>query len=139
MSDEIRVHINEEDEDDIWDSLFQPILITSRVDSLFAMLDMALWNPVIGLNTALRESMDANNPNMEKKNISLNISSEKFNSKFDNNQSSCSICFEKFVDNDDISILDCKHIFHNKCIVEWGCFKPSCPLCRKEIDHQINN
>jgi hypothetical protein len=46
----------------------------------------------------------------------------------------CSICFQKFQNNDYYRELDgCKHIFHKKCIDEWF-FKSksySCPLCRK--------
>jgi hypothetical protein len=42
----------------------------------------------------------------------------------------CSICLEDFNSEKDISILDCKHIYHMDCIIEWINKDPSCPLCR---------
>jgi len=42
----------------------------------------------------------------------------------------CSICLEEFNSEKDISILDCKHIYHMDCIIEWINKDPSCPLCR---------
>ena len=42
----------------------------------------------------------------------------------------CSICLEDFSDEKEILILDCKHIYHNECIIEWIYKDTSCPLCR---------
>ena len=44
--------------------------------------------------------------------------------------SSCSICLEEFNSTTEILFLDCKHIYHSPCILEWITKDPSCPLCR---------
>jgi hypothetical protein len=45
--------------------------------------------------------------------------------------SSCSICLEDFNSTTtEILFLDCKHIYHSPCILEWITKDPSCPLCR---------
>jgi hypothetical protein len=45
----------------------------------------------------------------------------------------CSICHTEYVRGDDLSVLMCDHIFHTKCVEEWGMYKSECPLCRSEI------
>lgn len=46
----------------------------------------------------------------------------------------CTICFEEFIPEDDIRILDCKHYYHPRCIDRWliGHSK-RCPCCRVDI------
>ena len=44
--------------------------------------------------------------------------------------STCSICLEEFNSEKEIAFLDCKHIYHMECIIEWINKEPSCPLCR---------
>ena len=44
--------------------------------------------------------------------------------------SSCSICLEDFDETKHIVYLDCQHIYHEDCIIEWINKDPSCPLCR---------
>lgn len=43
----------------------------------------------------------------------------------------CSICLLDFEENQEISISECKHIFHEKCIDNWLKIKRKCPLCNK--------
>ena len=47
---------------------------------------------------------------------------------------SCSICAVKFRRREVIALLECNHFFHEKCIRNWGKVKPSCPICRKNIE-----
>ena len=42
----------------------------------------------------------------------------------------CSICLEDFDETKEIVFLDCNHIYHSDCIIEWINKDPSCPLCR---------
>ena len=44
--------------------------------------------------------------------------------------SCCSICLDDFDETRDIVYLDCQHIYHEDCIIEWINKDPSCPLCR---------
>lgn len=50
----------------------------------------------------------------------------------ENLQETCSICLENFLKNEKIIKLDCRHIFHKKCIKKWFKDKDqkNCPLCR---------
>ena len=40
---------------------------------------------------------------------------------------------------EDISILNCGHKFHRKCIIEWLKKSKTCPLCRTKCDINDNN
>ena len=46
------------------------------------------------------------------------------------NQTSCSICLEKFNNKYIIVEIKCKHVFHKKCFIRWTKKNPSCPICR---------
>jgi hypothetical protein len=43
---------------------------------------------------------------------------------------SCSICLEKFKEDEQVKELSCKHLFHPACINKWLKEKESCPTCR---------
>ncbi len=45
----------------------------------------------------------------------------------------CTICWDKFVADEEVAVLSCDHIFHQHCIKEWGHYKAECPLCKKSI------
>ena len=46
----------------------------------------------------------------------------------------CSICLEKYKDNDNIINLECNHKYHYGCINQWFCKEMTCPNCRVQID-----
>ena len=50
-----------------------------------------------------------------------------------NHNKSCIICFEEYMDESVVSKLECKHIFHTKCLSTWIEKNQSCPLCRFKI------
>lgn len=84
------------------------------------------------LDDVLNESF-LEQPSMEKTDTLLSLPIEKF-SNITTIEKQCCICMEDFKENDDISILNsCKHTFHNSCIVEWGKYKTSCPVCRNSL------
>ena len=45
----------------------------------------------------------------------------------------CVICLEKYEKKDKITTLECNHLFHHKCIVNWTIQNKSCPLCRNNL------
>jgi len=51
------------------------------------------------------------------------------------NSDECSICCGQYKDSTLVSVLKCKHLFHPCCIIEWGYYDPSCPLCKTPISH----
>ena len=59
--------------------------------------------------------------------IDIHISSKKIFEKYVQSKK-CSCCHEEYKLNDIITITECKHIFHKKCLQKWK--KNSCPNCR---------
>ncbi|KAM7259297.1 hypothetical protein ACFE04_015038 [Oxalis oulophora] len=48
----------------------------------------------------------------------------------------CSICWEDYKKDDKCCVLsECKHVFHQTCILTWLRLKDDCPLCRHIISH----
>ena len=45
----------------------------------------------------------------------------------------CAICIENFISGEKIIGLECNHIFHSNCILEWFEKSKSCPTCRITI------
>lgn len=45
----------------------------------------------------------------------------------------CSICSENFKEGDDVKDLECKHIYHPKCIELWMINHDKCPNCMGKI------
>jgi len=68
----------------------------------------------------------------EKKNIRVTVDSQRYDTTKKDFES-CAICQEDYEDDDMISVVACEHIFHTKCVIEWGQYKPECPVCKKEI------
>ncbi len=52
-------------------------------------------------------------------------------------QESCVICMETFQMYDRIITLECNHIYHSQCIIEWIVRSSSCPKCRATLPQQI--
>ncbi len=49
----------------------------------------------------------------------------------------CAICHCNYTINEYKRTLDCNHNFHKKCIDKWLKMNLNCPLCRKDIGHNI--
>lgn len=45
----------------------------------------------------------------------------------------CSICFETFSNDDEVCMLQCKHVFHQRCIGTWLTKTNKCPLCIRDV------
>jgi hypothetical protein len=56
------------------------------------------------------------------------------------NNNECSICFSKIEDDNNMTITECNHKFHSKCLMDslaHGMY--NCPLCRFELTKKIQN
>lgn len=88
------------------------------------------------LEAAIRESEQMYKTMERKPHVKLSIGKMLFESLEEQDRKTCltcSICRDDFIPKDEIMLLECKHIFHDKCISEWGKYKAECPSCRKPI------
>lgn len=47
----------------------------------------------------------------------------------------CTICFDEFIGEDEVRMLECKHYFHSTCIDRWLVgHSNKCPCCRNKIE-----
>lgn len=135
MSSNIRFHVHEEEysEEQIFD---QVIDIDRSSDALFAIMNMIvilepIFNIIDPINIAIQNS--ENDQNLVRQDeITVHVTSQPYYStdkKYDN----CSICTDMYEPSEDVSVLNCGHVYHPKCIKEWGKYKQACPLCNTEI------
>lgn len=47
--------------------------------------------------------------------------------------SCCYVCLEHFLNDEYVRLLECEHMFHDKCIDKWLDNKMNCPTCRKQL------
>ena len=86
------------------------------------------------LQQTLEESLHNYKYNERKPHININTDTIKYEDiKTPDKYTSCSICISNFKKNNYISILECSHLFHEKCINEWTKYKSECPICRINI------
>jgi hypothetical protein len=83
------------------------------------------------LETALHESLQSYK-HTERKPITLDVEPILYITT-DKSVLACSICQDDFEDNNTVITLDCNHVLHEKCISEWGKYKPECPNCKTPI------
>ena len=70
-------------------------------------------------------------------NVEINVSSQLYsttNKKYD----ACCICTDNYKKNDEVSVLECEHIYHIKCIKEWCKYKSTCPVCNANISNNYS-
>jgi hypothetical protein len=131
-----RVHTYSEDEEDVIPPTRIIQYTDNPADALFSMLE--ILGPIMNYNiysNSLRIALNRSDEDQElsrQEDVVVNVTSQRYNTttkKFD----SCSICQEKYINNEMVSVLKCEHIYHTKCIKEWGHYNPSCPVCKEKI------
>uniref|UniRef100_A0A9J8B5Z3 RING-type domain-containing protein n=1 Tax=Cyprinus carpio carpio TaxID=630221 RepID=A0A9J8B5Z3_CYPCA len=45
----------------------------------------------------------------------------------------CAVCLEDFRTEDELGVLQCRHAFHERCLVKWLEVRCSCPMCNNPI------
>ena len=129
------VHTSSEDED-IYPEHF---IFNSSAVALFAMMDMAnVLGPIfeeVGISPmerALRESMNESSE-LRKTDAKVDVSTQKYYTT-SKKESQCLICMDEYERESWVSVLPkCEHIFHTKCVKEWGKYKQDCPICREKL------
>lgn len=120
-----RREINQPPSQDIYNLLFNNIL-NNFMDRIEEQL----------LEDILQESLN-NSSTLEKNNDGIKFNKNKYNSinnDLKEKNKDCSICLTDFNEEDDVSIINCNHLFHNNCIEEWTKYKKDCPICRDNIE-----
>lgn len=90
------------------------------------------------LNTfsELINSINLNNPEMDDVKVTLDDNDvNKINTEVlqSDSKEKCSICMMEMKKDNKICKLDCKHNFHEECIMQWlKEYNYKCPVCRKE-------
>jgi hypothetical protein len=55
------------------------------------------------------------------------------------NNNPCNICMENYQVSEQITQLDCSHVFHKTCISHWLCNEHvTCPVCRKDTREGVS-
>lgn len=135
MSSNIRFHVHNEEhfEETILDRVID---LDRSSDALFAIMNMLvvlepIFNILDPIQIAIQNS--ENDQNLVRNNeISVHVSSQPYYST-DKKYDTCSICTDLYEQSENVSVLNCGHIYHPKCIKEWGKYKQACPLCNTEI------
>jgi hypothetical protein len=106
--------------------------------SFFTLMNMInILEPIFDpINIAIRNS--ENDLQLHRNdNIEINVGSQLY-STTDKKYDTCCICTDKYGKNEQVSVLECGHIYHVKCIKEWGKYKPACPVCNKPISNNYS-
>lgn len=92
-------------------------------------------NNFVNASTSLEDIISRSMIDSElKRNPSIQLDLNSFECEDKEIDKTCSICCTKFQKKEKLSKIEiCQHIFHSKCIEEWGKYKAECPLCRQEI------
>ena len=111
----------------------QVLNLSNRYMSSSETFMNAILNNNRSYEQVLQESFE-NQPEIEKTDHIVEIESYKYSEIKDKiDDKDCCICLNDFDDDCEISILTCNHILHKNCMIEWGKYKQSCPVCREEI------
>jgi hypothetical protein len=135
-----RVHTNEYYPDVI--QLNTSEQFDSAADALFALINMMnVLEPIFipefdPLRIAIQNS--ENDLQLRRNdNVVVLVGTQSYDTT-EKNYEECSICTDKYENKEDVSVLDCGHVYHPKCINEWAKYKPSCPVCKAEIPIYVN-
>lgn len=107
--------------------------VNSPAGALFTIMNMldVLGPALTGINMAAMDLPSEQEPSRQE-NLIIRVSSQRFDTT-EKKYTECPICSDNYEDQNTVSVLNCGHVFHTKCIKEWGHYKPLCPMCKAEI------
>ena len=97
------------------------------------------FNNLVNIIMSFESSLHGNPPASQKAMDSLpkiEINEENINNYKD---ITCNICLEGFQIGNIIRVLECKHEFHERCIITWLKSRNTCPVCRHELESNDPN
>ena len=138
-----RVHNQEYPGDTFLNEAFDQSQFTSASDALLAIMSMvSVFDPSViqeydPIQLAIQNS--ENDLQLRRRDdIVIDVDSQSYDTT-DKKYEECSICTDKYEKKDEVSVLDCGHVYHSKCIKEWGKYKTSCPVCISKISFRYSN
>ena len=72
---------------------------------------------------------------IKQSNMSLSFSDSDSDTDIDYTDP-CGICMGSLSNGKSTYVIDCKHTYHNGCIVDWLQNNPRCPYCRKNLSER---
>ena len=120
------------------EQLFNFPLNNMPINNIFQNTFSNTQTPDEFLNTfsELINSVNLNNPEMDDVKVTLDDNDvNKINTEVlqSDSKEKCSICMMEMIKDNKICKLDCKHNFHEDCIMQWlKEYNYKCPVCRKE-------
>ena len=109
-------------------------------DALFAILSMSrllrdrIERPDSIIEQIIIQNSIDEQPELQRDENRKVCVTQQMYGKSGSNFTDCSVCCESYKTDDTlVSVLDCGHVFHPKCIIEWGHYNPVCPVCKKPI------
>lgn len=101
-------------------------------DSFFSRIVNRIIDPIENvLNRSLEEQ-----PSLEKNKEEIDFESVKYETVADKKEKKCCICLADFCDEEDVTSIKCKHLFHKNCIKEWSTYNITCPVCRTNLKEE---
>jgi hypothetical protein len=130
---------------ELYDEIFNEVLENAISEYLNALM---ISNRYLTTNELFTDTILSNNrtyeqvlqesfetqPEIEKTDHIIEIESYNYSEIKDKiDDKDCCICLNDFDDDCEVSILNCNHILHKDCMIEWGKYKQSCPVCREQV------
>lgn len=127
-----------EKSDSIVDSIIDLITdsIVDSINSVLIFIGNIIYYNMISIIIIISGLIRKYNQFVTEKNKNNNIDIYTVKSEYSSEYSDCPICYENYMDQDDIRKLrSCNHFYHKECINNWviNYDNNTCPMCRKII------
>ena len=129
-----------DDYTEMYNTILDEIVNTyiSDITNRYLNFNDSLLNNDLDFNRVLQETFETQ-PSIEKTDHIIDIPSQIYSSIEDKDkyEKECCICLTQFDEDCIVSLLPkCNHILHKECMIEWGKYKTSCPICRNNVEKE---